>query len=158
MSLTFLFVLLVQAPAANDTVVLATALGHAGGVVGVGRIQVSAEVGEDFWGVDERPALLDEVGLLAAAAVRADMAFGPDEAAIVCPPEGGCRAVGAFRGLVHVWDFQRLSEDDAVVRLRILVFSARREWIFERIDDVFVGRGGSDDQWQIIRVEQVSIS
>lgn len=142
----------------SDTTALAAALTRVRGVIPRGEVLVSQEVGIDAWGVEDRPSLLRDSSLIANAAANAGLVFGPDSLAMRCPPTGGCRGVSGFRGVVHVWDFERTSETQAIVRIRILKLGPEVGWIYEEVDDILVERDPTSGDWSISAVTKVSVS
>lgn len=132
----------------EPTGALATALAHSRTVVASGEIQVSP---------DTIASAVDET-ILAEASQEAGFAFGSDGEAVRCQGFLGCEAVGAFRGLAHVVEYEAPTADSIVVKIRVLRFAPELGPLYERVDEVHVTRAGSTEPWQIANVVGISES
>lgn len=134
---------------AQDSAALSTALGHVRSVITEGEIQVSPDT------VPSTPTLP-----LAEAAQEAGFHFGPDDEAVTCEERGACLAIGEFRGLVHVFEYQGQDPDSIVVTLRMLQFTPDDEGfhIYEQVDAVHVARMRPGAEWRISKVDRISES
>jgi hypothetical protein len=126
---------------------LGAALLHARTVIAEGEIQVSPDtVAEAF------------DGSLAGAAEEAGFSFGPDHHVVRCRGFQGCEALGPFRGLVHVVEYDAQDQDLIVVTLRMLRFTARLQSPYEQVDRIHITRSGREEPWRISEVIGISES
>jgi hypothetical protein len=131
---------------AADSAALGAALTHARTVITRGSIQVSPDT------VDPGAAVV-----LEAAARVAGFSYGSDREAIHDAPRGS-RAVGSFRGLVHVFEYRPRDLDNVVVTLRMLRFQPDGRNVYEQVDEVHVGRSEHDRTWRIAKVVGITVS
>lgn len=132
---------------APDQSALGVALLHAQSVITEGEIQVSPDT----------VAVAFE-GSLAEAAEEAGFSSGPDHDVVRCRGFQGCEALGPFRGLVHVVEYDRLDQDSVIVTLRMLRFTAELQPPYEQVDRIHVTRSGRAEPWRISNVVPVSES
>jgi hypothetical protein len=146
-----------------DSEALSAAITHARTVVTEGDILVSPGpiVGHELpslipGGQPPEPALLEQ------AARAAGFSFGPDNEALRCEEPGACRAVGSFRGLVHVAEYRQSAPDSVAVMLRVFQFTPVRRvgqvyaHLYEQVDEVHVSRSGPTSEWRIENVVRIS--